>query len=113
MKRGEVWLVNLDPTIGAEIQKTRPCVIINQDALAKLPLKIIIPLTSWDKIYAKAPWHVKLNPTRQNGLKNESSADTFQVRSISEKRLVKKSGLLDPLVMEEINQALAISLALD
>lgn len=113
MKRGEVWLVNLDPTIGAEIQKNRPCVIVNQDALAKLPLKIIIPLTSWDERYAKAPWHVKLNPTRQNGLKNESSADTFQVRSISEKRLVKKSGLLDPLVMEEINQALAISLALD
>jgi len=113
MKRGEVWLVNLDPTIGAEIQKTRPCVIVNQDALAKLPLKIIIPLTSWDERYANAPWHVKLNPTRQNGLKNESSADTFQVRSISEKRLVKKSGLLDPLVMEKINQALAISLALD
>jgi mRNA interferase MazF len=113
MKRGEVWLVNLDPTIGAEIKKTRPCVIVNQDALAKLPLKIIIPLTSWDERYANAPWHVKLNPTQQNGLKNESSADTFQVRSISEKRLIKKSGLLDPLVMEEINQALSISLALD
>jgi len=113
MKRREVWLVNLDPTIGAEIQKTRLCVIVNQDALAKLPLKIIIPLTSWDERYANAPWHVKVIPTRQNGLKNESSADTFQVRSISEKRLVKKSGLLDPLVMEEINQALAISLALD
>ena len=113
MKRGEVWLVNLDPTIGAEIQKNRPCVIVNQDALAKLPLKIIIPLTSWDERFANAPCHVKVNPTRQNGLKNESSADTFQVRSISEKRLVKKFGLLDPLVMEEINQALAISLALD
>jgi mRNA interferase MazF len=113
MKRGEVWLVNLDPTIGTEIKKTLPCVIVNQDALAKLPLKIIIPLTSWDERYTNAPWHVKVISTRQNGLKNESSADTFQVRSISEKRFVKKSGLLDPLVLEEINQALSISLALD
>ena len=113
MKRGEVWLVNLDPTMGVEIQKTHPCVIVNQDALAKLPLKIVIPLTSWDDRYANAPWHVKVNPTQLNGLKNESSADTFQVRSISEKRLVKKFGEIDPPEMGEINKAFAISLALD
>lgn len=45
MKRGEVWQVNLDPTIGAEIKKNRPCVIVNRDALARLPLKIVVPLT--------------------------------------------------------------------
>ena len=52
MKRGEIWLINLDPTIGAEIRKTRPAIIINDDALGKLPLKIIIPLTDWkEKIF--------------------------------------------------------------
>jgi len=113
MKRGEVWQVNLDPTIGAEIQKIRPCMILNQDALARLPLKIIIPITRWDERFAIAPWHVKVNPTRKNGLKIESSADTFQVRAISEKRLIKQLGALAPDVLEEINQALSISLALD
>ncbi len=113
MKRGEVWQVNLDPTIGAEIQKIRPCVIVNQNALARLPLKIIIPLTSWDERFTNAPWHVRINPTQQNGLKIESSADTFQVRSISEKRLVKQIGTLVPDVLVKINKALSISLALD
>lgn len=113
MKRGEVWQVNLDPTIGAEIQKTRPCVIVNQNALGKLPLKIIIPLTSWDERFANAPWHVNIIPTQKNGLKIESSADTFQVRSISEKRLVNHLGNLSPDDLEKINKALSISLALE
>jgi mRNA interferase MazF len=45
MKQSEVWLINLDPTIGAEIEKTRPAIIVNDDSLGKLPLKIIVPLT--------------------------------------------------------------------
>jgi len=113
MKRGEVWLVNLDPTIGAEIKKSRPCVIVNQNALASLPLKIIVPLTSWNDQFENAAWHVRIIPTRKNGLKSESSADTFQVRSISENRLVKKFGELSPEIVEDINQAISISLALD
>ena len=45
MKQGDIWLINLDPTIGAEIKKTRPVVIVNDNSLGKLPLKVIIPLT--------------------------------------------------------------------
>lgn len=55
MKRGEVWLLNLDPTVGAEIRKTRPVVIVNDNALGKLPLKIIVPLTDWKEKYQIAP----------------------------------------------------------
>jgi mRNA interferase MazF len=44
-KRSEVWLVSLDPTIGAEIRKTRPVVIISSDFVGKLPLKIVVPIT--------------------------------------------------------------------
>ncbi|MBI3194584.1 MAG: type II toxin-antitoxin system PemK/MazF family toxin [Ignavibacteriae bacterium] len=43
MKQGEIWLLNLDPTIGAEIQKTRPVVFVNDNSLGKLPLKVIVP----------------------------------------------------------------------
>jgi mRNA-degrading endonuclease toxin of MazEF toxin-antitoxin module len=47
MYRGEVWLVNLDPTVGTEISKKRPCIIVNDDAIGILPLKVIVPLTDW------------------------------------------------------------------
>ena len=45
MRRGDVWLINLDPTVGAEIKKTRPAVIVNDDAVGILPLKVIVPIT--------------------------------------------------------------------
>jgi mRNA interferase MazF len=113
VKRGEVWQVNLDPTIGAEIKKTRPCVIVNRDALAKLPLRIIVPLTEWNPKFEAAPWHVPVEVTRENGLSKKSSADTFQVRSISESRLVRKLGVVSPHILEKVEEGLAISLALD
>jgi mRNA interferase MazF len=113
MRRSEVWEVNLDPTIGAEIQKTRPCVIVNRDALARLPLKIIVPLTEWDPRFESAPWHVPVESTPENGLAKKSSADTFQVRSVSQDRLVRRLGILPEPIMASIGQGLKLSLALD
>jgi len=43
MQRGDVWLINLDPTLGSEIRKTRPAVIVNDGAIGILPLKVIVP----------------------------------------------------------------------
>jgi mRNA interferase MazF len=45
MRRGQVWLINLDPTVGAEIKKTRPAVVVNNDAIGILPLKVVVPIT--------------------------------------------------------------------
>ncbi len=108
----EVWLVNLDPTIGAEIKKKRPAVIVSNDLLGKLPLKIVVPITGWDEKYSQADWHVHILPTTANGLSKESSADTFQVRSISEVRLIKKLGKLDNGILSRIQEGLKISLNL-
>lgn len=113
MKRGEVWEVNLDPTIGAELQKIRPCILVSRDALARLPLKIIVPLTEWKEGFSRAPWHIKIDATPQNGLSKGSSADTYQVRSISEQRLVRRIGRIDDSIMDNINGGLLLSLALD
>jgi mRNA interferase MazF len=107
MKRGEIWLVNLDPTVGAEIKKTRPAIIVNADTLGKLPLKVIVPITDWKNHYSIAPWMIKLIPTGQNGLTKASSADCFQVRSVSETRLTKKLGQLRQDQMEEIAKGLS------
>lgn len=55
-------MINLDPTIGAEIKKTRLAVIVNDDAVGVLPLKVIVPLTEWRSRYAVTPWLVRAEP---------------------------------------------------
>ncbi|GIV12952.1 MAG: hypothetical protein KatS3mg021_1234 [Fimbriimonadales bacterium] len=82
MKRGEVWLINLDPTVGAEIQKTRPAVVVSVDAVGVLPLRVVVPITGWKERYAQAPWMVRLEPDARNGLEKISCADVFQVLDV-------------------------------
>ncbi len=108
INRGDVWLVNLDPTIGQEIKKTRPAVVVSSNSIGKLPLKIIVPITDWKPPYANYPWMVYLEPDKQNGLTQKSGADTFQVRSVDQSRLVKKLGLFPEPVMEEIAAGVAV-----
>lgn len=113
MKRGEVWKVNLDPTIGSEIKKTRPYVIVNRDSIGILPLKIVVPLTSWQSRFENAAWLVPIEAMEGSGITKKSGVDTFQVRSISQNRFVEKLGELSGIDMGNINQALRISLHLD
>lgn len=90
MKQGEIWLVSLDPNIGSEIKKTIPAIIVNDNTLGKLPLKIIVPLTDWKDHYEVAAWMIKVAVDTQNKLTKDSSADCFQIRSVAEKRCIKK-----------------------
>ncbi len=113
MNQNEIWQVNLDPTIGAEIKKTRPVVIVNDDALGKLPLKVIVPITDWKDNYTFAPWMIKLTPNEANGLAKDSSADCLQIRSISKDRFIKKLGVLKESEMDEIRLGLAKVLSID
>ncbi|TAG91275.1 MAG: type II toxin-antitoxin system PemK/MazF family toxin [Bacteroidetes bacterium] len=105
MKQSEIWLVDLDPTKGAEIQKKRPAIIINDDRLGKLPLKVIVPITDWKDRYDIAPWMVKIEPNSTNGLSKTSAADCFQIRSLSQERLIKKLGYIDSFTLNEIKDA--------
>lgn len=110
MRRGEVWLINLDPAIGSEIRKTRPAVIVNDDAIGILPLKVIVPITDWKEHYAVASWMVLLLPDPQTGLSKPSAADAFQVRSLSQQRFLRRLGELSGEKMLEISEALSIVL---
>lgn len=112
MKRGEIWLISLDPTVGAEIRKTRPAVIVNSDALGKLPLSIIVPISDWKNHYSIAPWMVQIKPTIANGLTKISSADCFQVRSVSQTRFARKLGIVRPELMKQIVAGLSAVLEL-
>jgi len=112
MQRRDVWLINLDPTIGSEIRKTRPAVIVSDDQVGALPLRIIVPLTDWKDRYQIAAWMVKLSPTTATGLSKTSAADAFQVRSVSQRRFVRKLGHVDDAVMIAIEKALAVVLSI-
>ncbi len=106
MKQSEIWLINLDPTIGAEIKKIRPAIIVNDNHLGKLPLKVIVPLTDWKERYSIAVWMVQIVPDKQNKLSKLSSADCFQIRSVSEDRFIKKIGIITSTQLEKIQYAI-------
>lgn len=105
MKRGEIWLVNLDPAIGSEIRKSRPAVIISSDLVGVLPLKVIVPFTDWKERYVKAPWMVRIDPDEGNGLVKPSAADGLQVRSVSYHRLAQRLGVLSTEQVARVVQA--------
>ena len=113
MRKGEVWLVKLDPTVGDEIGKTRPVVVVSDDEVGKLRLKVIVPITAWNDLFSPLDWMVQLEPTSENGLAKLSAADTFQVRSVSQQRFVRQIGVLSDTIMEDISEALTIVLDLD
>jgi mRNA interferase MazF len=113
MKQGDIWLINLDPTIGAEIKKTRPAIIVNNNGLGRLPLKIIVPITDWKDRYAVAPWMVKITPNSKNHLLKDSSVDCFQVRSVSQERFVRIIGEVDVTDLEKIQKGLSIVLSIN
>ena len=108
MRKGEIWLVNLDPTLGAEIQKTRPAVIVNEDAIGVLPLRVIVPLTTWQDRYVIAAWMVRIEPAKSNGLSKPSAADAFQIRSVAQERLVNCIGRVSEQNLVDILKAIRI-----
>jgi len=95
-RRGEIWLVNLDPTVGSEIKKTRPVVVVSSDAVGALPIKLCVPITQWQEKFANNIWHVRIEPDGHNNLKKTSTCDALQVRCLSQERFIKKCGCLSP-----------------
>lgn len=112
MRRGEIWLINLDPTVGAEIKKSRPAIIVNVDEIGVLPLRVIIPITTWKDRYTKAPWLVQIQPNKKNGLDNLSAADTFQVRSLSTERFIRAIGKVDGETLSAILDGVKVVLGI-
>jgi len=108
MKQGSIWQVNLDPTIGSEIKKSRPCIILSNDKTGKLPLKIIAPITDFKESYTLVPWMVTVEPTIENGLGKKSVIDLFQVRSVSQQRLSRTIGRVQIDTLMQCKQALDI-----
>ena len=92
--KGEIWLVNLDPTLGDEIRKIRPAIVVSSDAFGVLALRVVVPLTGWQDRFQGSQWLVRIDPYGSNNLEKPSAADAFQVRSGSTRRFLRRLGRL-------------------
>lgn len=106
-KRGEIWLVDFDPSVGAEIRKLRPAAVIGLDGLGRLPLRIVVPLTDWKAAFDRLSWFVRVPATKASGLTKNSGADSFQVKSVSLSRFDRKLGSVTAGQVTDIAAAVA------
>ena len=95
MIRGDVHLVHLDPTVGSEIQKTRPCVIVSPNELNEhLRTVIVAPMTTGGRAY---PWRIRCRFQRRSGY-----VVLDQLRTVDRERLVKRLGALSTDTMTDV-----------
>jgi len=115
VRRGEIVQVNLDPALGSEARKTRPAVVVSNDAANAAAARLgrgvitVVPVTSsTGRVY---PFQVLL-PARQTGLPRDSKAQAEQVRSIAVERVSKRVGRLPAALVAELDHALRVHLSL-
>jgi mRNA interferase MazF len=111
VRRGEIYLVSFDPTLGAEIQKTRPALVVQNDIANRYsPITIVAAITSTIDTRPR-PTKV-LVKALEGGLNVDSMVLLNQIRSVDKQRLLKRLGKLSPGTMEDVNRALLISFGL-
>ncbi len=113
MKSREIWLVNLDPTIGDEIRKTRPVVVLNAGEQKSLRLAIVVPVTGWQPRWENHAFFLAVDPEPRHGLTKKGAVDCFQVRALSHRRFVKRLGALSREEMDRIRNAVALILDIE
>ena len=111
-KRGEIYLTALDATLGREIQKTRPALIIQNDVSNRLSeITIVAPITSTVR-FPLNPVHVLLPAGQDSGLSVTSVGIFNQIRVVDRMRLIKWLGTIDQQTLENVAEAIKISLGL-
>ena len=111
-RRGQIWEVCLDPTVGGEIEKTRPAVVVSSDDMSQFPVRLVVPLTEWKSKHVGLSWIARIEPTTTNGLNKipPRAADPLQARclSIDARRFKRCLGILDAESIEDVISGIAI-----
>lgn len=103
LRRGMIIQVNLDPTLGSETGKTRPCIVVTNDVYnARTPVIQVIPVTAWNEKKGRIRTNVELMPSATNGLTKRSIADCLQTRPIDHAR--RMTGVLGELTSQEMRR---------
>ena len=111
INRGDIFIANLDPTVGKEIKKTRPVIIVSNDVNnAHSDLVTVVPITS-QQLKKAYPFEVLLQQNT-GGLLKSSKAKANQIRTIDKSRLTKKVGRLNANTIVELNRAVRVHLDL-
>jgi mRNA interferase MazF len=111
-KRGEIYLTALDPTVGHEIKKTRPALIIQNDISNEHSLTTMVaPITSTVRM-PLSPVHALLSADKTTGLSVPSVALLNQIRTVDRRRLMKRLGTVDEQTMQQVDEAIKISFGL-
>ena len=109
VRRGDVVFVNLDPTIGVEIKKTRPAIVVSNDSINHFSqLVVVVPLTK--NTARVSPSHVVI-PKGTARLTFTSKVVTEQIKAVDKQRILRKLGSLTTAVMEQVDRALKNTLA--
>jgi len=112
LKRGEIWWIDWSPGRGSEQQGIRPALIVQTDAAnlnPKYPNTIVVAMSTKGK---PVPFHIPVQPSSQNGLSKVSYIKTEQLLTISKERLIKRIGVLEKEVMEQVEKAIKLVLDL-
>jgi mRNA interferase MazF len=109
--QGEIWVIRLNPTIGAELKKERPVIVMSSDETGILPIKLIAPVTAWKDSFRGRFWLVQISATEQTGLTKSSAVDVLQMRGVDTSRFVRKLGVLEAESLDDIRDALALVVA--
>ncbi len=104
--RGEIWQVDLEPSVGDEMGKVRPVVVVNTQNVGRLALRLVVPLTSWQPHFSHFRWFVLIPADAGNGLTTDSGADTFQTRCASLHRFIRCLGAGTDQQMNDIATAI-------
>jgi mRNA interferase MazF len=107
-KKGEIWLVQLDPTRGQEIQKTRPAVVISSEIFSSIPMRIIIPVATWQPKFQNRPFMISIPQSDENGLDSDSAGNVLQVHSVTTERFIRCLGKVSADVLQELLAGLII-----
>lgn len=110
INQGEIWLVDFEPSIGSEIKKLRPSIVVNDDRVGRFGIKIVVPITEWKDYYKNYPWIIKITPNSLNGLSKDSSIECFQIKSFSSERFDKKIGEIDKSLLSQIHNTIVKTL---
>jgi mRNA interferase MazF len=111
-KRGEIYLTALDPTVGNEIKKTRPALIIQNNTTNRYGrITMVAPITSTVRL-PLSPLHVLLPADSTTGLSVPSVAVMGQIRAVDRSRLIKRLGQADAVAMLQVDQAIGIAFGL-
>jgi mRNA interferase MazF len=113
LRNGDIYWVNLDPSIGDEIRKKRPVVILNAGHAKHLRLAIVVPVTGWKPQWKSHPFFVALEPSPSNGLAKMSAVDCFQLRAVSHERFLERIGSASETQLDEMKRAIALILDID